>query len=163
VSLAAEPLMAAKRLRVSEATVGDVYRLAANMLPRDIAMAAKIGLDPKRALRRSFKSSPFYRRVAYFGDEILLMWGIAGDAIADVGYPWMITSTQAASHRLALLKFARHELRFMLSIRPRLIDYVAPDDVGAARLLHFFGFSPGDDGPRPMTDGKPWHQFELRR
>lgn len=163
MTLAATAGTAAKRLRVAHATIGHVYQLAANMRPGDVELAAKLGVDAKRALRRSFKSSPFYRRTALYGDDILLMWGLSGDAISDVGYPWMITSTLAVRHRLALLKFARHELRFMLSMRTRLIDYVAPDDARAARFIAFLGFIETTAAPRPVTDGAVWRQFELRR
>lgn len=162
MTAAGQPV-AADSLRLVDAAMAHVYRLAANLRDEDIAMAAKIGRDPKRALRQSYKSSTFYRRAIVRGDEVLVMWGLSGDVLADVGYPWMITSRGAAALRLRLLKFARREVRRMLAQRDVLVDYVAPDNARPARFLSFLGFMPATEGPRPMVGGVAWDRYELRR
>jgi hypothetical protein len=157
---------AADRIRVVEPTVAHVYQLAAKLRRQEIAAAARIGRDPKRALRLSYKCSSLYRRAAVLagdaGDEVLAMWGLGGDALSDIGFPWLITSTSAAAHRLALLKIGRRELAAMLAAKRLLIDYVAPDEMAAARFVRFFGFAQVGHGPALAGHG-PWARYELRR
>lgn len=172
---------AADRLRVAEATIAHVYQLAAKMRREEIEAAARIGRDAKLALRLSYKSSAFYRRVALLspaardcrpptqslaaddGDDVLAMWGLGGDALSDIGFPWLVTSTHAPRHRLALLKIGRTELGEMLARKRLLIDYVEPGDRGAARFVRFFGFANVGEGPQLAGRGALWAHYELRR
>ncbi|HEX4043282.1 MAG TPA: hypothetical protein VHY10_16410, partial [Xanthobacteraceae bacterium] len=158
-AMAAKTRPAANRLRMVTARMAHVYRLAANLRDEDLAMAAKLGRDARLALRLSYKSSTFYRCAITDGDDVLVMWGLSGDALSDHGYPWMITSKDAARLRLRLLKFGRRELRRMMRLRRVLVDYVAPDDARAARFLVFLGFVRTDDGPRPMIGDVAWHRY----
>lgn len=163
MSIAEAAPMAAKRLQVVDATIAHVYRLAANMRRRDVEAAARIGRDARLALRLSYKSSAFYRRCALLGDDVLAMWGLGGDALSDVGFPWLITSQRAPAHRLALLKIGRAELVHMLAAKRLLVDYVDEEDAGAARLMRFFGFASVGHGPHLAGSGQAPLRFERRR
>ena len=155
--------MAATRLRIVDAELAHVYRLAANMRQADVETARMLGRDPKLALRISYKSSPFYRRAALAGDDVLAMWGLGGDVLSEIGFPWLVTSKTAPARRLELLKAGRLELGEMSTRKRLLIDYAPPDDPGVARFLRFFGFAHVGEGPQIVGSGPPWQRYELRR
>ena len=57
--------------------IEDVYRVANNLRSEDKAEITGFGLDPKEALRTSFRHA-IIRRTAFVDGEIAAMWGLGG-------------------------------------------------------------------------------------
>lgn len=124
---------------VREATIADVYRVAANLRPADAAEVTGLGLDPKVAIRTSFRHAIF-SRTALVDDEIAAIWGLGGVMISNEGVPWLMTTPAAARVPVTFLKVGRAQLDEMLALRPLLRNVVAARYTQACRFLEVLGF-----------------------
>lgn len=140
------------------AAIAHVYLLAANMRAADRAEAVGLGADPKRALRLSFRQA-LMRRTAFVDGAIAAMWGLAGDCLSDVGYPWLVTSAAIERLPLTFVREGRRQLAAMLRLKPILENVVAADYAGAVRFLEILGFTleePIAMGPAGLPYRKFW-------
>lgn len=121
------------------ATISHVHKLSRVMRKADAREVRSIGYDPRFALRMSFRSS-LYARTAFIGEDIAAMWGVTGDILSNVGTPWLVTAPIIESKPLSFVREVKREVATMLTIKPRLENYVIADYRGAVWLLEKAGF-----------------------
>jgi hypothetical protein len=132
------------------ATIVHVHQLARVLREADAAEARALGQDPRKLLRASFRMS-LYARTAFVEGKIAAMWGLTSDILSDTGCPWLLTSAAIESLPMIFAREARKEVAAMLSLRPRLENFVAADYGRACRFLEILGFTvdpPAPLGPR---------------
>jgi hypothetical protein len=128
-----------RQVSVREATIKDAYRVAADLRPGDAAEVTGLGLEPRAALRTSFRHAIF-SRVALVDDEVAAIWGLGGSMLSDEGVPWLMTTPKAASVPVSFLKVGRDQLSDMLAQRSVLRNVVAAHYAQACRFLEILGF-----------------------
>jgi hypothetical protein len=153
--------MAASRVHSIPATIAHVYTLAANMREGDRAEMEAAGLDAKVALRKSFRAA-LIRETIFVDGEIAAMWGMGGDALSDIGTPWLLTTPAAERVPVSFLRVAKKNVATMLRLKPILVNYVDARYARACRFVEALGFvlePPAPFGPK----GALFRRFELRR
>lgn len=153
--------LAADRVFVRPSQVSDVYRLAANLRENDRIEVAGFGLDPRAAIRASYRHA-ILRRTAFVDGEIAAMWGLGGNMLSDEGAPWLMTAPVCERVPVTFVKVGRYHLAEMLRHRRRLSNLVAASYHQAIRFLEVLGFHL--DPPMRLTpDGPPFHRFWIER
>lgn len=153
--------LADNRVFVRPSQVGDVYRLAANLRANDHAEVTGLGLDPRAAIRTSYRNA-ILRRTAFVDGEIAAMWGLGGNMLSDIGAPWLMTAPVCERVPVAFVKVGRCHLAEMLLHRQRLSNVVAASYHQAIRFLEVLGFNL-DPPQRLSPDGPPFHRFWRER
>ena len=152
--------MAAILTRVP-ATMSHVYTLAANMRQEDAAEFEAVGIDLKAGLRKTFRAA--LMRESIFLDGVLAaMWGLGGDALSDIGAPWLLTTPIVERVPVTFVKVGRQNVETMLRLKPILVNYVDARYRRACRFVEALGFvlePPVPFGPK----GALFRRFELRR
>ena len=144
------------------ATIVHVHKLAASIREADAQEARSMGGDPRRLLRASFRSS-LYSRAVIIDGEVAAVGGLSGDVLSDEGRPWLVTGK--AIERLTprqYLEEAHRQVGILLSIKPRLENYVAADYRKAVRLLEVLGFDLDSAAPFGRCGGL-FRRFTLVR
>lgn len=153
--------VAAKRCIVVPSTINDVYRVAANLRAHDRAEITGLGLDPREALRTSFRHS-ILRRTAFVDGEIAAIWGLGGAMLSDEGAPWLMTTPAAERVPVTFLKTGRAQLNEMLQQRAFLSNVVQASYTRACRFLEVLGFVL--DPPQPLGPNRvPFRRFWMER
>jgi hypothetical protein len=119
--------------------IEDVYRVAANLRHEDMAEITGFGLDPKLALRTSYRHA-ILRKTAFVDGEIAAMWGLGGAMLSDAGNPWLMTTPIVERVPVTFLKVGREQLGEMLLQRPFLFNFVQASYARACRFLEVLGF-----------------------
>jgi hypothetical protein len=150
---------AAPKVQIVPAETAHVYALAANLRAGERMEAAALGIDPRRALRQCYRAAT-YVRTALVDGELAAMWGLGGAALADIGYPWLLTTAAVLRVPISMAVIARQEVAAMLRIAPRLAGHVAADYGQAVRFLALLGFTL--DPPAPFgRRGEMFRRFYV--
>ena len=152
--------------RMSEITIvrterAHVIELGPKLRAADCGELQAAGLTAGKALWRSWRRSLF-AKTAFVDGEIAAIWGMGGSPFSAVGRPWLLTAAPVEKVPKAFLQTARQEVRFMLSICPRLLGIVDGRYHRALRLLEMVGFDLSNEfpyGPHEMM----FRQYEMRR
>lgn len=131
------------RVIVVPSRISDVYRLARAMRPEDRAEAVGLGVDPRAALRESYRQAIF-RRTYFVDNELAAMAGLCGALIGEQGEPYLVTTPAVIRAKVSFLREARKTVMEMLSLKRRLVGEVAASYRGACRLLESLGFDLGE-------------------
>lgn len=154
-------MMAAKRCIVVPSVVRDVYRVAANLRTEDEAEITGLGLNPRDALRTSFRHA-ILRRTAFVDGEVAAMWGLGGAMLANEGSPWLMTTPVVERVPVTFIKVGRAQLDEMLQHRAFLSNVVAASYKRACRFLEVMGFVL--DPPVPLgPNGVLFRRFWIER
>jgi hypothetical protein len=141
--------------------IEDVYRVAANLRSEDLAEITGFGLDPKAALRTSYRHA-ILRKTAFVDGEIAAMWGLGGAMLSDAGTPWLMTTPVVERVPVTFLKVGKEQLGEMLQQRPFLFNFVQASYFRACRFLEVLGFIL--DPAQPMgPNGVPFRRFWIER
>lgn len=135
------------RVEVRESKIGDVYRLAAALRAGDRAEVAALGLDPRDAIRRSYRDA-ILRRSYFVDGDLAAMSGLCGPLLSDIGEPYLMTTAAAERAPVSFLRLARAAVAEMLRHRLRLEGQVDASYHRACRLLEVLGFTVSE--PRPI-------------
>ena len=128
---------------VLPAEISDIYAVARHLRDGDRLEVTSLGLDPATALRKSFKHA-VWRRVAVINGEIAAVFGMGGNMLSNVGYPWLLTTPAVEKLPVSFVKEGRKQAMEMLSMRRRLEGHVAADYRQACRFLEALGFTLGE-------------------
>lgn len=132
--------------------------LSLDLRERDILEAERMGLDPRKAVFQAYRKG-LYRRTALIDDEVAAMWGVAGDALGEIGTPYLITGHKVK--RVSPLRFSRiyrNEVQVMKELFPKLENYVDATYTGAVRMLSLSGFKLGEP---EMHNGNLFRRFTM--
>lgn len=146
---------------VRPSVVSDIYALAANLRADDALEVTCLDLDPKAAIRHSYRNAVL-RRTLVVNGMVAAMWGVCGDMVSDIGEPWLMTGPAVETVKLSFVKQAHRELADMLALRDTLIGHVAARYARAVRLLEWFGFTVGYPFPFGQNEA-PFRRFEIAR
>lgn len=153
--------MAAERVRVIPAEISHVYALAATLRFEDAAELESVGLGCREGLRSTFRAA-LTRHTAIVDGQVAAMWGMGGDALGDIGVPWLLTAPIVERVPVAFIKIGREHVARMLGVKPILRNHVAASYHRACRMLEVLGFELG--APEPFGPyGAPFRPFEMRR
>lgn len=117
-----------------------VRELLQTMRDADRREIESYGFTCSHGLWRSYKNS-LYKQTAFVEDKVAAIWGVSGVFMGEVGTPWLLTSGEVK--KISPLRFARiyqNEVDHMLTLFPKLVNYVASDYGEAIRLLDIIGF-----------------------
>ena len=106
--------------------------------------AEAAGLNPKRALWKSFHQSIQAWAVYVEGEGIAAVFGIGGCFLSEVGEPWMFTTALVEKYPFALLRVARDIVEKMTDITPKLEGLIFAEYAQGTRFLRALGFSFGE-------------------
>ncbi len=153
--------MSANLVQVRDSIVSDIYTLANNLRQDDRAEVTGLGLDPRIALRNSFRNA-IIRRTALVNGEIAAMWGLGGTMLSYEGVPWLMTTPAVEAVPVSFVKVGRAQLDEMLRHRSFLSNFVQASYRRACRFLEVMGFvldPPVGLGP----DRVPFRRFWIER
>jgi hypothetical protein len=149
------------RCLIVPSKIDDVYRIAANLRNEDAAEITGFGLDPRTALRNSFRHA-ILRKTAFVDGKIAAMWGLGGAMLADSGTPWLMTTPVVERVPVMFLKVGRAQLAEMLTHRNFLENVVLASYRRACRFLEVLGFVL--DPPKPIgPQGMPFRRFWIEK
>ncbi|WP_271311450.1 hypothetical protein [Yersinia intermedia] len=139
---------------------------AAALLPRvrqadvDEFYAAAL-MSPDEVIQRSMSASTVCFAGLVDGEVIVLFGVVPGSILTGFGVPWLVAADSMERYQFTFLRHCKPAVRYILSIYPRLENYVDTRNSAAKRWLHWLGFT--IDDPIPYGALKlPFHHFELR-
>lgn len=133
---------------IRPSSICDIRALGTMMRADDAAEAAGLGLNPRRALWRTYRSS-LWSKTAIIDGEVGACFGMAGGMFSTTGQPWLVTAPAVERVPISFVKEARKEIARMLTVRSRLENTVAADYHRAIRFLRVLGFMVYD--PEPVS------------
>jgi hypothetical protein len=118
-----------------------VRELSGTLRKEDIEEAAGLGLIPHRGLFLAYRKA-VYRKTVLVNGKVAAMFGLHGELLGNVGYPYLITGWHVydVSTR-EFIRIYKEELEKMRQIFPRLENYVLASYTGAVRMLEIAGFN----------------------
>lgn len=120
-----------------------------------------MGLPMKRVLVGSVKRSIFASAAVEPSGEPIAVWGItAPSMLADCGEPWLLTGRAVERHKRAFVVESREWVEHMLTIFPRLENYVDSRYDKCLRWLDWLGFSFHETR---LVGEVPFYRFERTR
>ena len=132
--------------------------LALTLREKDKAEATALGLDPVKGTFYAYRHA-CYRMTALIDDEVAAMWGLHGELLGSVGYPYLITGTKV--EKISPLNFARvyiKEVQVMRNLFPVLENFVDASYEGAIKMLKLAGFTL--TGPYQIKDNM-FYKFRM--
>jgi hypothetical protein len=149
------------RCLILPSKIEDVYRMAGRLRSDDEAEITSFGLNPREALRTSFRHA-ILRRTAFVDGEIAAMWGLGGAMLSDSGNPWLMTTPVVERVPVTFFKVGRAQLAEMLAQRAFLFNFVQASYRRACRFLEVLGFVL--DSAAPMgPNNVPFRRFWMER
>ena len=127
-------------IEIVPAEQAHVYELVKNMRLKDKIEVQKLGATPEYATQYSFDNG-VNNKTALYNGHVIAMWGVGGSYLAEVGNPWLLTTTYSEDvSPVTFAKVYRKEVQEMLSFFSVLINYVDVEYEEAIRLLKICGF-----------------------
>lgn len=135
-----------------------VLKLRDNLREEDFCEIVAFGLPVRKALWRSYKAS-IICRTALVDGVVAGIWGVTGTVLGHTGRPWLLTSPVCNQFPLQFALLHRQEINEMLSIFPRLENYVEASYQKSIRLLELTGFTLHNPEPYGYS-GALFRRFE---
>jgi hypothetical protein len=135
------------RIEIVDAKPVHVGLIARRLRPEDCVEIVALHGEPRKAIRRVFRGSP-YRRAALVDGEIAALWGLYGTLLSTEAYVWLASTPDLSRvSAVKVVRTARKELAEMLQSREVLRGHVAADYTRARRFLELAGFREGETRP----------------
>ncbi len=127
------------------ASILDVKPMARKLRAAACITLQGFGLEPREALRRAVRSSPYCRTALVEGKPVA-MWGVREVLLSDTAVVWLVLSEEVTRMPLAIVREAKAELDGVMEAKREVAITVLPDDDAAIRFAVFLGFDDrGDD------------------
>jgi hypothetical protein len=147
-------------IEIRDSRIEDVPELLKKIRPEDLREAINLGVDPEKNLYSAYAHS-LYCKTFFINDVVSAMSGVSGNLFGNVGYPFLVTTTEI--YRISPLKFTRiylEQLNIFKTLFPYLENHVDASYKGAVKLLKIAGFSL--EGPELMgPNKKPFYKFTM--
>ncbi len=146
--------------RIVKANLLMAARLADSMCKANVDEAwTAMRHTPREALAMSCYMSPEPRAGIVDDEEVVCMYGIGETMILpDVGYPWMVVSSNWEPYARKFLRPIKHYVRQAMATHLRLENYVDARNENTLRLTEFLGFTV-DSGVPLGPDGTLFCKF----
>jgi len=123
-----------------------------------IEVMAASGRTPYDALQMSVKNSSFAVVVEIDGIPCTILGLVVHDILSGLGVPWLLSSEHALKHKKKFLELSPPVIQEMLSICPKLVNYVHSENRLSVRWLKWLGFV--IEEPTPIgVNGEMFHRF----
>lgn len=139
--------------------------LARTMREKDRLEIERLGYDVKKALWRAYRNS-ILCKTAIVDAKVAAIWGLAiamspeRSPLSSLGTPWLHTSAAIEAIPCTFVRHARHEVRAMRRLMPKLESYVDASYVHAVRFIKLLGFAV--DEAKPVgKDGAMFCRFHI--
>lgn len=140
-------------------TKDHIHELLETLRGDDRREIEALGMTAAKGLWQAYRQS-LITKTALIDGKVGAVWGLGGNALGDVGRPWLMTSVEAV--KISPISFARiyrAEARQMLSLFPNLVNYVWQEHKPAIRMLEICGFTIGK--PLKLGNGM-FLEFSMR-
>lgn len=150
-----------KTVKLREAELADVYRLAPRLREQDVNEAwASHHLTGEGALLVSYFQSECSFAAVYEG-RVLAMWGVARRKNEHGAQIWFLGSDEVADFSVTLFRKSRQFVREALEKYGYLMNYVDVRNVLSITWLYWLGFT--FDEPAPFgKDGQLFYHFYAK-
>ncbi len=115
---------------------------------------------PYEALRDSVSRSSFAVVVEIDGVPVTILGLVVHDILSGCGVPWLLSSEHALKHKRQFLELSPPAIQEMLSICPKLVNYVHSENKISIRWLKWLGFVIEDAKPVGVN-GEMFHRFSM--
>lgn len=152
---------AVKLVRPNDELLAEIAR---NMREADrIEVKASSGLSPYESLKYSCGKSNF-TVVVLVDDTPIAVFGLSViNALTGLGTPWLLSSTEALKHRREFFKLSPPIIQEMLSICPKLYNYVHAENKISIRWLKWLGFTVECNPVEYGIKGEKFHKFYMNK
>jgi len=150
------------RILFRQSVQEDVNIIAGSMRVADIAELKAGGSDPLSALQLGLDSSDVCVTVTTLDGEPFAMYGVApGCVLTGMGRPWLLGTDTSLKYKREFLTATYSVINSMLSMYPRLENYVHVDNRISVRWLKWMGFNMDDPFVSPVS-GEKFMRFWMR-
>ena len=137
--------------------------IAANMRQADaVEVRASSSHEPLAALLHSVELSNYSSVVWINGVPVAIFGLVIRDILTGSGVPWLLSAEQVLNHKREILVHSKAGVSQMLTICPRLFNYVHAENKISIRWLKWLGFSIGEP-ERYGMNGEIFHRFHQER
>lgn len=146
-----------------EPTPDHIQFIADNMREADrIEVMASHGHTPMEALQAGLKRTGF-TTIVTVNDEPCVMFGLVRlDLLSCEGTPWLLGTENALKYRREFLIQTPKVIAEMLTICPKLVNYVHSKNTVSIRWLRKLGFILEEPVPYGVA-GELFHRFHLEK
>ena len=128
-------------IEVVESIFSHAYDLNLHLREKDRQEILAFGMPVRRSVYNCYRKA-CYRKTALIDGNVAAMWGVAGTPLSLVGTPYLLTGDLVTKvSPLVFVRIYKQEVSEMLSLFPRLENYVHADYEEAIKLLKISGFS----------------------
>lgn len=147
------------RIEIVPTTAAHVRELQKTLREDDRREIEGYGFSSAQGLWKSYRFG-IMNRTGLIDGRVAACWGVGGSFLGDIGSPYLMTSYEV--ERISSLRFAKiyqNEVFNMLSVFPKLVNFVLADYEKAVRLLSIVGFTLGE--PEPIGSSV-YRKFEMK-
>jgi len=125
-----------------------------------VEVMAASGRTPFDALQLSVDRSSFVAVVEADGVPVTILGLVVHDILSGSGVPWLLSSEHALKHKRQFLELSPPVIQEMLTICPKLVNYVHSENRLSIRWLTWLGFT--IEEPKPIgAHGEMFHRFSM--
>ena len=125
-----------------------------------VEVMASHGHKPLESLRYSFEQSE-YSTMVTANDNPMLMFGVAvSNKLTGLGHPWLLSTDGIFKYKDRFVKTAPFIIRDMLTVCPRLVNYVHHKNKTSIKWLMGLGFTIEKSSPYGVKDDF-FHKFHM--
>jgi hypothetical protein len=148
-------------IKFQKPTFNMIHYIAENMRDADRAeIWASHRKQPIESLMTGWTTSA-YSAIVTVNDVPCVMLGLVRrDLLSDYGVPWLLGTNGAIKHRREFLRLSPPVIQEMLSVCPKLYNYVHVDNKVSIDWLRWLGFTFDEPQPYGVT-GELFHKFHM--
>lgn len=147
------------QVEIVPTTAAHIRELQKSLRENDRREIEGYGFSSAQGLWKSYRFG-LMNKTGLIEGKVGACWGVGGSFLGDLGAPWLMTSYEV--EKISPLRFAKiyqNEVFNMLSVFPKLVNFVLADYEKAVRLLSIVGFTLGD--PEPIGNSI-YRKFEMK-
>jgi hypothetical protein len=144
-------------IEIIDSNLRHVKELSKTMRLKDMQEALKMGVNPRKALHRSFNRG-LYRKTVLVNNEVAAMFGVGGTIFDKVNNLYFVTGTVANTvSPLTFVRIYKEQVSIMTNMFNRLLCIVDPDYKEAIKLLEYVNFERHE--PTTMINGNHFYIY----
>jgi hypothetical protein len=132
------------KVELRYADAADIPAIVADARAADVAELAALGVTPQQTMEVGMRVSD-WTATGLIDDVPVCMFGVAaGNVLAGIGVPWMVSTNAAARHEKTFLRRCRPVVDAMQDSYPTLANVASDENVVVKRWLRWLGFDFAD-------------------